>query len=106
MVPEVTPRDLAAELAGEAPPRIVDVREAHEFAFCRLPNAELMPLGQIRAWAADLDPEADIVLMCHSGFRSGQAVVFLRSRGFRRVRNLRGGIDAWSVQVDLSVPRY
>ncbi len=106
MVPEITPRELASELAGEAPPRIVDVREAHEFDHCRLPSAELMPLGQIRSWAANLDPEADIVLMCHSGFRSGQAVMFLRSQGFKRVRNLRGGIDAWSVQVDPSVPRY
>jgi adenylyltransferase/sulfurtransferase len=106
MVPEITPRELAAELAGETPPRIVDVREAHEFEFCRLASAELRPLGQIRSWMADLDPEADMVLMCHSGFRSGQAVMYLRSQGFKRVRNLRGGIDAWSVQVDPNVPRY
>lgn len=106
MVPEVTARDLAAEMQGDQPPQIIDVRERNEFDYCRLPAAELKPLGQIRAWAAELDREANLVLMCHSGMRSAQAVMFLRSQGFTRVRNLRGGIDAWSVQVDPSVPRY
>jgi rhodanese-related sulfurtransferase len=106
MLPEITARDLAAELQSSQPPRLIDVREANEHAFCRLLAAELKPLGQIRTWAAELDPEDNLVLLCHSGFRSAQAVMFLRSQGFKRVRNLRGGIDAWSVQVDPTVPRY
>jgi len=106
MLPEITPRELADALKGDNPPLVIDVREPHEFAFCRLGEAQLKPLGQIRAWARDLDPEADIVLMCHSGFRSGQGTMFLRQQGFKRVRNLRGGIDAWSVTVDPTVPRY
>lgn len=106
MLPEITARDLAAEMQSDQPPRIIDVREANEHAFCHLPTAELKPLGLIRTWAAELDREANLVLLCHSGFRSAQAVMFLRSQGFTRVRNLRGGIDAWSVQVDPTVPRY
>jgi rhodanese-related sulfurtransferase len=106
MLPEISARELAELQIGEDPPQIIDVREPNEFAFCRLEGAELKPLGQIHAWAAELDPEADLVLMCHTGFRSGQAVMFLRQMGFKRARNLRGGIDAWSAQVDPMVPRY
>ena len=106
MLPEISPKALDEELKGDHPPQVIDVREPNEFAYCRIAGAELKPLGGIMAWMAELDPQADIVLMCHSGFRSGQAVMFLRRQGFTRVRNLAGGIDAWAEDVDPTVPRY
>jgi rhodanese-related sulfurtransferase len=106
MLPEISARDLAEKLKGPNPPVVVDVREPHEFAYCRLPGAQLKPLGQIATWAAELDPEAEIVLLCHSGARSAHATLYLRRLGFKNTHNLRGGIDAWSLQVDPSVPRY
>jgi rhodanese-related sulfurtransferase len=106
MLPEITPAELAARLQSEDPPRLVDVREPFEFEFCRLEGAELKPLGGIYEWLKELDREAEIVLYCHTGARSGQATMFLRAQGFKNVHNLRGGIDAWSVQVDPGVPRY
>jgi adenylyltransferase/sulfurtransferase len=106
MTPEITPRELAEAMKGDQRPVLIDVREASEFAFCRLEGAQLRPLGQIRAWAGELDKEANLVVYCHTGFRSGQAVMYLRSLGFERVWNLRGGIDAWAAQVDPTVPRY
>jgi rhodanese-related sulfurtransferase len=106
MVPEISPRELAEKLAAESPPHIIDVREPHEFRYCRIAGADLKPLGEIYTWARDLDPEAEIVLQCHTGVRSAQATAYLRSLGFKRVFNLRGGIDAWSAQVDPTVPRY
>jgi rhodanese-related sulfurtransferase len=106
MLPEISARDLAGKLKGPQPPLVVDVRDPHEYAYCRIEGAQLKPLGQIRAWAKELDPGAEIILLCHSGYRSAQATLYLRNLGFKNVHNLRGGIDAWSVDVDPSVPRY
>jgi rhodanese-related sulfurtransferase len=101
---EITPRELAARLARGEKPRIIDVREPHEFAIARIPGAELIPLAMLGQ--ANLDPNAEIVLHCHSGVRSGWAARHLRESGFRRVLNLTGGIDRWSDEVDPTVPKY
>jgi rhodanese-related sulfurtransferase len=106
MVPEINALELAQRLAEPNPPVIIDVREPDEFQFCRIEGAQLKPLGGIRQWSAELNPETEYVLMCHSGRRSGQATSFLQSQGFKHVKNLRGGIDAWSTAVDPNVPRY
>ena len=106
MVPEINPKELAEKLKGPNPPLLIDVRELHEYRFCRIEGAQLKPLGDIMDWAQELDKEAEVVLQCHSGIRSGQATAYLRSLGFKHVANLRGGIDAWSVMVDRAVPRY
>jgi rhodanese-related sulfurtransferase len=106
MLPEITPTALAEKLKSTAPPLLVDVREPHEYRFCRIEGAQLKPLGDIDDWAPDLDREADIVLMCHTGVRSGHATLYLQHLGFKHVANLRGGIDAWSEEVDPEVPRY
>jgi rhodanese-related sulfurtransferase len=105
-VPEVTPPELAEKLKSPNPPLLIDVREPYEFGLCRIEGAQLKPLGGIMDWAQSLDREAEIVLQCHTGVRSGQATAYLRHLGFKRVFNLRGGIDAWSRLVDPSVPRY
>jgi len=106
MIPEITVRELADKLNGPTPPLVIDVREPHEYELAHIEGAQLKPLGQIATWASDFDKEAEIVLQCHSGGRSMQAAQFLQRLGFKNVANLKGGIDAWSVQIDPTVPRY
>jgi len=106
MVPEINTLELAKRLAGPNPPVIIDVREPDEFQLCRIEGAQLKPLGGIRQWSTELNPETEYVLMCHVGGRSAQATSFLQSQGFKHVMNLRGGIEAWSTTVDPNVPRY
>lgn len=106
MVPEISARELDARLRGPTPPLLIDVREPHEWAFCRIAGAQLKPMSQIMSWLGALDPQAEMVFQCHSGVRSLQVAQYLQSQGFQHVYNLRGGIDAWSLEVDPSVPRY
>lgn len=102
----VQPRDLKRELDSASPPFLLDVREPREFDLCRIPGGVLIPLAQVPLRLGELDRDADIVVYCRSGGRSGQATLFLQQQGFSRVRNLTGGILAWSDQVDPSVPKY
>jgi adenylyltransferase/sulfurtransferase len=85
---------------------LVDVREQHEYQICRIPTSRLIPLGDLPKRLNELDPNAEIVAHCKSGVRSGKAVDLLRQSGFRNVRNMKGGILAWSDKVDPSVPKY
>jgi adenylyltransferase/sulfurtransferase len=66
----------------------------------------LIPLGQLPQRVRELDSSREIVLHCHTGVRSMRALEFLRQAGFRKLHNLRGGIEAWSLEVDPAVPRY
>jgi molybdopterin/thiamine biosynthesis adenylyltransferase/rhodanese-related sulfurtransferase len=103
---EIGPRQLAEELRGAAPPVVLDVREPHEAAIACLPGAVLIPLGELEKRLHELDREADIVAQCRSGVRSMKAARLLRAAGFTRLRNLKGGILAWSDEVDPTVPKY
>ncbi|MGD0775582.1 MAG: molybdopterin-synthase adenylyltransferase MoeB [Candidatus Solibacter sp.] len=85
---------------------LIDVREPHEYQICNIPAAKLIPLGEIGRRLGELDPEADIVIHCKSGMRSARACGVLKAAGFKHVRNMKGGILAWSDQVDRSVPKY
>jgi adenylyltransferase/sulfurtransferase len=85
---------------------LIDVREPHEHRICRIPGAKLIPLGELPKRMAELDRAAEIVVHCKSGVRSARACGLLRQAGFERVRNLAGGILAWSDKVDPSVPKY
>ena len=85
---------------------LIDVREPHEHQICNIPAAKLIPLGEVGKRLGELDPEADIVIHCKSGMRSARACGILRAAGFKHVRNMKGGILAWSDQVDRSVPKY
>ena len=85
---------------------LIDVREPHEWEIARIPGARLIPLGSLPAHLSQLDSSRDIVLHCHHGQRSMRALEQLRDAGFRKLKNLRGGIDEWSKQVDPTVPRY
>ena len=103
----ITPTELKARLDREKDFRLIDVREADEWAIARLPQAELIPLSQFQQLALQkLTPEETIVLYCHLGMRSAKAQGFLKTHGYGNVLNLTGGIDAWSLQVDPTVKRY
>jgi sulfur-carrier protein adenylyltransferase/sulfurtransferase len=86
--------------------RIIDVREPNEWQINRIPGAELIPLGEVPRRYAELDPEEEIVVQCKMGGRSAKAADFLRSVGFKRVLNLKGGILDWIDKVDPSQPKY
>ena len=85
---------------------LIDVREPFEYEIARIDGAKLIPLGEIAERADELQREQTIVVHCHSGGRSGEAVRLLQQRGFTNVYNLEGGIDAWSDEIDASVPKY
>lgn len=102
---DVTPTQLVA-LMTDGEPVLLDVREPAEWRIARLPGARLVPLSELAAAVSELDPSAETVVYCHHGTRSAYAAAHLRSLGFSRVRNLLGGIDRWSVEVDPSTPRY
>jgi len=85
---------------------LIDVREPFEYEIARIDGAKLIPLGEIAERTDELQREQPIVVHCHSGKRSAQAVQLLQQRGFRNVYNLEGGIDAWSEQIDPAVPKY
>jgi adenylyltransferase/sulfurtransferase len=86
--------------------KLIDVREPHEFQICRIPGSTLIPLGELPKHLHELDPAAEYVMHCKMGGRSAKAVDLLRQSGFKNVRNLTGGILAWSDKVDPSVPKY
>src|SRR5262245_18622801 len=84
----------------------ISVREPHEYRIASIPGAKLIPLGQFPAHAGEFQPNDEIVIHCKSGMRSGKACAFLRERGFTNVRNVVGGILAWSDKIDPTVPKY
>jgi adenylyltransferase/sulfurtransferase len=103
----MTPTELQTRLERGKNFRLIDVREADEWAIARLPEAELIPLSQFQQLAAkELSPDETIVLYCHHGMRSARAQGFLKAQGYSDVINLTGGIDAWAVQVDPAMKRY
>jgi sulfur-carrier protein adenylyltransferase/sulfurtransferase len=104
-VPEISPRELKSRLDRGDDLFILDVREPHEYQICNL-GGHLIPLGELSRRVNELDSSREIVAHCRSGKRSAEAVEFLRSAGFRKVLNLKGGILGWSDEVDASVPKY
>ena len=104
-VPELPPREVKARLDRGDDLFILDVREPHEYQICNL-HGYLIPLGELPRRVHELDSSREIVAHCRSGKRSAEAVEFLRKAGFRKIWNLKGGILAWSDEVDPSVPKY
>ncbi|WP_229740862.1 rhodanese-like domain-containing protein [Silvibacterium dinghuense] len=109
---EISPTDLQQILASHSTPAdtqnfvLLDVREPWEFEAASIAGSTLMPMGEIRSRLQELDPEAHIVTVCHHGVRSLNVALWLRQQDFENVQSLRGGIDAWSAQIDSAVPRY
>ena len=104
-VPEIQPTELRARLDAGDDLFILDVREPHEYQICNL-GGHLIPLGDLPARMNELDSSREIVVHCRSGVRSAKAVTLLRQAGFSKVKNLAGGILAWSDKVDPTVPKY
>jgi adenylyltransferase/sulfurtransferase len=105
-IPEITPVDVKKMMDEKKPFVLIDVREPHEYQICSIPGAKLIPLGEVPARVHELNSADEIVVHCRSGQRSARAVDFLMKAGFRKIHNLKGGILAWSDQVDPSVPKY
>src|SRR5687767_9386973 len=107
-VPEVSVREVQEALASPAPPRLIDVREPVEWEHCRIAGAELLPLSQWPQVAVEklTDKDQALLIQCHHGGRSARATAWLLGQGFSNVKNVAGGIDAWSTEIDPSVPRY
>ncbi len=103
---KMTPIELKTLLDDGGKPTILDVREPHEYEICSLPGSILIPLGQIAARMDELNRDDEIVVHCKMGGRSAKAVEQMQKAGFANVKNLTGGIDRWSREVDSSVPRY
>jgi len=103
---EISPKELNELLEKGNKLTLIDVREPQELEISQLPNAELIPLGQLPGRISELDSSQDLIIFCRSGARSGYAVNVLRAAGFRKVRNLVGGINDWARQVDPSLPLY
>lgn len=102
----ITVRELKDRLDKGDKIVLVDVREPWEYSMAKIEGSVLIPLGSLPQSLNQLDRNAEIVAHCHHGMRSADAVAFLAQQGFKDVKNLVGGIDAWSVQIDPSVPRY
>jgi adenylyltransferase/sulfurtransferase len=98
--------ELKGKLDANEEVLLLDVREPNEHKIARIEGAKLIPLREFPSRMAEFEKDAEIVIHCHSGMRSAQAVQLMQEAGFERVFNLAGGIDAWSQEIDESVPRY
>lgn len=104
---EITVEEVKSKLDVADRFTLLDVRESWEFQASRIEGAKLMPMGDVPSRAhQELDPEDHIVVLCHHGVRSMNVTVWLRQQGFEKAQSMRGGIDAWSRQVDSKVPLY
>lgn len=102
----ITAARLSERIKSGEEVNLIDVRELEEFEIARIDGARLLPLSRFREWINQLEPETEIVVMCHHGVRSAHVCTYLAENGFERVFNLDGGIDAWSTEVDRAVARY
>jgi len=103
---EISASDAAA-LLRENKTRFIDVREPWEFEAASIAGSLLMPMGDVPARAhQELDPDEHLVVLCHHGQRSLNVIAWLRNQGFENTQSLRGGIDAWSAEVDPTIARY
>lgn len=107
MVDEITAVELKKKLEEKEDFQFIDVRQPDEFAFAKIEGAKLIPLGSILSRMSELDAEKEAVIMCKMGGRSARAIEALRSSGYTGpLKNLRGGITAWSNEVDPKIPKY
>ena len=105
MLEDLNPKQFQENLTKDGN-TLIDVREKWELDICRIEGAVSMPMSSIMETFSDLDPELSYSLYCHPGMRSMQVANFLLSKGFKSLFNLRGGIAAWSREIDNSVEQY
>jgi rhodanese-related sulfurtransferase len=105
--PEITAQAYLQQRDQPGAPLLLDVREPWEYQTASLPNALLMPMGEVTSRAhQELDPDQPIVVLCHHGQRSLSVAMWLRNQGFEHVQSLAGGIDHWSRAIDPGIPLY
>lgn len=109
-IPEIDVNQLATLLGSNQSLQLIDVREKSEVALAQIPGFALYPLSEFEQWSEqilrDLQPEVETIIICHHGMRSAQLCQWLTMRGFSEVKNVNGGIDAYSRMVDSSIRRY
>jgi adenylyltransferase/sulfurtransferase len=105
-ITEMSPHELKRRMDAAEPLELIDVREPFEYEIARIEGSKLIPLAKIAERLDELDRGRPIIIHCHSGKRSAEAVRLLQQRGFSEIYNLEGGIDAWSDQIDPGVPKY
>ena len=105
---EIDVQGVQQKLAAQDDFLLLDCREADEHAHVNIPQATLIPMSEIQERLGEIEPYRDreIIVHCHHGGRSMRVVLWLRQQGFTRARNMSGGIDEWSVQIDPSLARY
>ncbi len=104
---EITPEEVKTKLDQDEKFTLLDVRELWEFETAHMAGAKLMPMGDVPSRAhQELDPDDHVVVVCHHGVRSMNVTAWLRQQGFEKAQSMRGGIDAWSRQVDANIPTY
>jgi adenylyltransferase/sulfurtransferase len=103
---EITAQELKTRLERSERPLLLDVRQDWETRLCRLDNAVHIPIEEIELRVEELDPNDEIVVYCHQGVRSAAVAEYLRSLGFKDVKNLAGGLDSWARTVDPGMRRY
>jgi adenylyltransferase/sulfurtransferase len=103
---DITVKELKERMDRGDAPRVIDVREPHEHAICKIPGAELIPAAQFAQRLDEFDKDSEIVVHCKSGGRSGRAVEMMKARGFKNARNLTGGVLAWIDQIDPTQKKY
>jgi rhodanese-related sulfurtransferase len=104
---EISPEDLHHRLQAGDDLQLVDVREDMEFDYCHLPGSQLVPLSELTRRTTEIRSDGPVVLICHHGVRSMQALAYLQQRlGYQNLLSLRGGVAAWAEQVDPTFPTY
>ncbi len=103
---DITPTELVGRMKSTTPPTLVDVREPHELEISHIDGTRNLPLGQLAMRSKELSPQDDIVLICKTGVRSTRALHILLGEGFRKLHNLKGGMNGWAKDIDPSQPIY
>jgi rhodanese-related sulfurtransferase len=102
----IVPAELQKKIAAGEKLQMIDVREAWEFETARIQGSILIPMGDVARRISEIDPDSEIVVICHHGGRSMQVGALLERQGFSKITNLSGGVDAWARTVDPSMPVY
>jgi len=103
---DLEPAEVKNILDAKNGTRLIDVREEWEHKIAHIENSELIPLSNFMKHLKDLNEDDELIFYCHTGARSANVCMFLAERGFKNLINLKGGIEAWSNDIDPSVPRY
>ena len=102
----ITPTELKKKLDNKEPVFLLDVREDFEFELCHIEGSRLIPLPTLFYMIKEIPKDKEIIAICHHGHRSASACEFLMQKGYKNVKNLAGGIDAWAKEVDKSMAKY